>query len=83
MRRLVFYFGTKETHQDRAFDLIPASSIIGFDSPDAEKYKVLPKTIIDKMESNIDVDLGEETFVNGLYQMLEESKPQMLERDSN
>ena len=38
MKRLVFFYGTKDKDSKRAYDFLPESHFIRFDSPDAEKY---------------------------------------------
>ena len=45
MKRLVFFYGTKDKDSKRAYDFLPESHFIRFDSPEANKYNVVSNTI--------------------------------------
>jgi len=76
MKMLVFLYGTKHKGSKYAFHFLPESHFIHFNSPEAEKYNVVSKTIREKVFDDESQALSEdeELFVHGIYQMLKESK---------
>lgn len=85
MKRLVFFYGTKECDSNGAFDFLPESNFIDYHSDGAEKYSVAPKVINDKMccPGKESLNKDEEQIVNGLYELFIESKLNERERVSN
>ena len=84
MKRLVFFYGTKDKDSKRAYDFLPESHFIRFDSPEANKYNVVSNTIRDKFfDETQALSKNEELVVHGIYQMLKESKLKESERGAH